>query len=74
MFFCLYLFNYLIFNYLIHSESHDLLVLAQGVDQVCQGVVGRIPRKADHSAGHSVKARYCPKKCVKIICAKIYFF
>ena len=32
-----------------------MLVPAQVVDQVCQGVVGRVPRKTDHSAGHSVK-------------------
>ena len=35
-----------------------MLVPAQVVDQVCQGVVGRVPRKADHSAGHSVKALF----------------
>ena len=35
-----------------------MLVPAQVVDQVCRGVVGRVPRKADHSAGHSVKALF----------------
>ena len=35
-----------------------MLVPAQVVDQVCQGVVGRVPRKADHTAGHSVKALF----------------
>ena len=35
-----------------------MLVPAQVVDQVCQGVVGRVPRKADHSAGHSVKTLF----------------
>ena len=48
----------MIFNCLIHSESHNLLVPAQVVDQVCQGVVGCVPRKTDHSAGHSVKALF----------------
>ena len=35
-----------------------MLVPAQVVDQICQGVVGRVPRKTDHTAGHSVKALF----------------
>ena len=58
MFFCLYLFNYLIFNLLIHSKTCHLFVPAQVVDKVRQGIEGCVPRKTNHSAVHSVKALF----------------
>ena len=60
IFFCFYLFNYLIFSLLIHSKTCHLFVTAQVVDQVCQGVVGRVPRKTDHTAGHSFLDELAP--------------
>lgn len=43
--------------YSIHPKTHYLLIPAQGVDPVCQGVEGCVPRKPDHTAGHSVTGK-----------------
>ncbi len=50
---CFY--DYQLIMHYFSSKSHDLLVAAQVVDQVCQGVVDCVPRKTDHKDGHPVK-------------------